>query len=143
MSENSKPPVWFWVVSAIALVWNLMGCGAYLAQVMMPDSVIAALPDAERELYSRYPAWSKAVFALAVWGGALGSLLLLLRKRLAFPVLIVSLVAILVQMYHSLFVAGSMEVYGPGAAVMPAMVILIGIFLVWFAKMGGAKGWLR
>ena len=89
------------------------------------------------------PVWAISAFAIAVNGGALGCLLLLLRQAWAFPVLIASLAGILVQMYHSIFIANSIEVYGPGGMIMPVMVIVIAIFLVWYAKGAKEKGWIN
>ena len=109
----------------------------------MSDEAIAALPEAERALYETVPIWATAAFAVAVFGGALGSLLLLLRRKLAEPVLIASLAGIVVQFVHSFFIAKSMAVYGPGSIIMPVMVILIGVALVWFAQKAGKAGWLR
>jgi uncharacterized membrane protein len=76
-------------------------------------------------------------------GGALGCLLLLLRQTWAFPVLVASLVGVLVQMYHSFFIANSIEVYGPGRMIMPAMILVIAIFLVWYSKGAKEKGWIN
>ncbi|WP_370089662.1 hypothetical protein [Ekhidna sp.] len=142
-NESGKPPVWFWVVSVIALLWNLAGVGAYLSQAYAPDDVIAQMEQAVQDLINQTPAWATAAFAIAVWGGALGSLLLLLRKKLAHTVLIISLAGILVQMFYNFFMSNSMEVYGPGGAIMPIMVLLIGIGLVFFAKKGKTEGWLK
>jgi len=143
MPESTKLPVWYWIVGGLALVWNLMGVAAYVAQVTMSEEALAALPEAERALYETVPAWAVGAFALAVFGGALGCLLLLLRKRLAMPALVVSLVGVLVQMSHSFFIADSMEVYGPGATVMPIMVVVIAILLVWHTRSSTARGWLK
>ncbi|MEP1032735.1 hypothetical protein [Ekhidna sp.] len=137
-----KPPTWFWVVSVIALIWNLMGVGAYLSQAYTPDDVIAQMEQAMQDLINQTPAWATAAFAIAVWGGALGSLLLLLRKGLAYIVLIISFLGIVVQMFYNFFMSNSMEVYGPGGAVMPIMVLLIGIGLIFLAKKGKSAGWL-
>lgn len=141
-SKPVKPPVWFWIVAAVLLVWNLLGVIAYIIHVTMSAEALAALPEAEQLLYQNMPVWATTAFALAVWGSTLGCLLLLLRKKWATPVLIISLVAIVVQMYHSLFVSNSMEVYGPGSAVMSIMVVLVAIFLVWMSRSSTDKGWL-
>jgi len=142
-STTNKPPTWFWVVSVIALLWNLMGVFAYIGQVTMSPEVLQALPENERALYESAPAWATGAFAIAVWGGALGCILLVLRRKLATPVLFVSLIAIVVQMYHSFFISNSIEVYGPGGMIMPVMVILIAIFLIWFSRKATANGWLK
>ena len=140
--STSKAPVWFWVVGALALVWNLMGVMAYISQVTMSPETLAALPADQQELMQNVPAWATGAFAIAVFAGALGCLLLLLRKKLAIPVLGLSLLGILVQMVYNFFVSNSMEVYGPGAAIMPIMVIIIGAALVWLGRMAAEKGWI-
>ena len=78
-----RPPKWFWIVASIAFVWNLMGVAAYLMQVTMSDETLAALPAEQQALYASTPAWATGAFALAVFGGALGCLFLLLRKSWA------------------------------------------------------------
>ncbi|MDA0678706.1 MAG: hypothetical protein O3A13_01330 [Proteobacteria bacterium] len=144
MSEESSggvPKSFYWI-AGVALIWDLLGVGAYVSQVTMSPDVLNAMPDAERALYENVPAWATAAFAIAVNGGVLGSLLLLLRKAFATPVLIISFVGIIVQMYHSLFVVRSIEVYGPGGMIMPVMVIGIAAFLIWYSMNAKKKGWL-
>ena len=132
----------FWIVSGLALVWNLFGVGAYVSQMLMTPETLAATPAAERALYENVPSWATSAFALAVNGGALGCLLLLFRRSWAIPVLIVSLAGVVVQMYHAFFVANSIEVYGPGGMTMPLMVTVISIFLVWYSSSAKGKGWI-
>jgi hypothetical protein len=143
MTENNKPATWFWVISAIALIWNLMGVIAYLAQVTMSPEALQALPENERALLASTPAWSTGAFAIAVWGGALGSILLLLRRKLATSILILSFGGVIVQMVHAFFMSKSIEVYGPGGMVMPIMVLVIGIFLIWLSRKATANGWMK
>ena len=82
----SKPPMWFWIVSALALLWNLAGVMAYLGQAYMSIENLEKMSQAERLLYESQPAWVTGAFAVAVWGGALGCIALLLKKKWAKPV---------------------------------------------------------
>ena len=141
-TEQGKIPTWFWIVGVVALLWNLMGVYAYIAQVTMSPEAMAKLSEAEQALYASVPAWATGAFALAVFGGALGCILLLLRNKLAVPVFIASLAGILVQMFYNVFMSKTMEVYGPGAISMPIMVVLIAVFLIWHARSSRAKGWI-
>lgn len=144
MSEE-KPsgiPLSFWVIAALSLVWNLLGVSAYIMQVTMSEEALMALPEAERVLYENVPAWATSAFAIAVNGGVLGCLLLLLRKSWATVVFVISLAGILVQMYYNFFISRSFEVYGPGGAIMPVMVVVIGVLLVWYARYASTKGWI-
>jgi len=139
---GSSVPKSYWGIVVPALLWNLLGVAAYVDQVTLSADVLAAMPDAERMLYENVPLWATSAFALAVNGGALGCLLLLLRKSWAIPVLIISLVGVIVQMGHAFFIADSIEVYGPGGLIMPLMVLGIAIFLVWYATSAKEKGWI-
>jgi len=141
-TETNKPSTSFWVVSVVALIWNLLGVMAYMASVMMSPEALQALPENERALIESTPAWATSAFAVAVWGGTLGCILLLLRKKLATPILIASFAGIVVQMVHSLFIANSIEVYGPGGMIMPIMVLIIGAYLIWYSRMATGRGWL-
>ncbi len=141
-ATSDKPATSFWVVSAVALVWNAMGAFAYLAQRMMTPETLQALPENERALYTSIPVWVTSAFAIAVWGGVAGCLLLLLRKKLATAVLMISFAGIVVQMIYNVFISNSYAVYGPGGLAMPVMVLVIGAYLVWFSRGATAKGWL-
>ena len=46
MTEKStnKPPVWFWIVSAVALIWNGIGVNMYLQQAYDTESYRAMYP---------------------------------------------------------------------------------------------------
>jgi hypothetical protein len=142
MTTTSKPPTSFRVISIIALLWNIIGIMAFSMDVFMSSEALNALPVAERELYESSPVWLKFLYGVAVFGGALGCILLLMRKASAYRVLVVSFIAILIQMLYTIFMTKSMEVYGPAALIMPVLVIAIGAFLVWYSKSAIAKGWI-
>jgi len=143
MSEAMKnmAPAWFMVVAGVLLVWNLFGVMAYIMNVTMSPEALAALPEAQRQLYETTPAWATAAFAIAVNGGALGCVLLLLKRNLAGIFLKLSLAGVLVQMFHAFFISNSFEVFGPGGMVMPVMVIIIAIYLVMLASKARTNHW--
>ncbi len=140
MNSNNAPK-WFIIVAALALVWNLFGVMAFVMHANMSPDAIAALPEAERALYESYPMWALIAFACAVFGGVLGSLLLVLKKSLAVPVLLISLIGVLVQMGHSFLIARSHEVYGPESIALPILVLVIAIYLVMLAGKAKKRGW--
>ena len=145
MTEKSsaKQPVWFWIVSVIALIWNGWGVNMYLQQAYNTESYRAMYPDPEMlEMANNTPAWATGAYAIAVFAGLLGCIGLLLRKKWAKPIFVLSLLGVLVSMTYHLFMSKAFEVYGTEVVVMPIIVTLIAIFLVWFAKKGIAKSWL-
>lgn len=141
-SRNTVPaPKWFIAFAILALVWNLLGVMAFYMQVNTTPDTIATMPEAEQALYNNYPGWALIAFACAVFGGVLGSLLLVLKKNLAGPLLLISLIGVLVQVGHTVFVAKAYEVYGPGSLVMPIMLVVIAAYLVMLAGKAKKNSW--
>jgi hypothetical protein len=143
MSDSSmKLPAWFWVIAGVALLWNLIGVSAYIADVTMSEEAVANLPEAQQAMRADTPSWLTAVYALAVFAGVLGSIALLLRKAWAAPIFGVSLAAIIVQMGYVLFGMNTIGVLGAAAAIFPAIVVAIGAAELWFARMTKTRGWI-
>ncbi|MDH5412635.1 MAG: hypothetical protein OEW87_00730, partial [Flavobacteriaceae bacterium] len=78
-----KPPMWFWIIGVIALIYNGMGINAYLQQAYNTESFQAMYSAEQLELIAMTPAWATAAFAIAVFAGFLGCIGLLLRKKWA------------------------------------------------------------
>jgi len=136
-------PTWFKLVAVVALLWNLLGCTAFMADWLMTPADIAQLPEAQQALYAARPGWSVAATAVAVLGGVLGCIGLLLRSRWAFLVFVLSLVGIVVQdVGLFVLVDRALSVVGPVAVVMQSVVLVVGIGLVWLSRKGVARGWL-
>lgn len=142
-NQTVKVPTWYWVVAIIFLLWNLMGIGSFLSQTLMKDELMQSLSVAEQELYNSYPFWTYIAFAIAVFGGTIGSIGLLLRKKWAKTAFIISLVGIIPQMTYGIFFTKTSEIYGVGGLVMPVMIIVVGFFLVWYSSSVSKRGWLN
>ncbi|MCK5367024.1 MAG: hypothetical protein KAQ62_00675 [Cyclobacteriaceae bacterium] len=142
-TDQSKPNTSFWIIGVLALLWNLSGMMTFFMEVFITPEALAALPEAERALYETSPAWMKVVFAIAVFGGTLGCIFLLIRKTLAIQLFIISLAAVLIQMLYYLTMTKAVEVYGLESFIMPLIVIAIAVFLVWYSKNTKAKGWIN
>ncbi len=142
-SDKTSPPVWFWVISVIALLWYLMDMSAFLMRVLMTDDVIKAMPDNQQHLYRNIPLWVNIVFAGEVFGGALGCVGLLLRKKWALPLFVVSILGVLSQTFYVYFLSDAISTMGTPALVMPLLAILIGIGMIVLAKSAISKRWLR
>ncbi|GAA6205849.1 MULTISPECIES: hypothetical protein [Thalassotalea] len=142
MTEKIAIPKWFKVTAILAFVWNLLGLMAFVSHIMMTPEMISELPSQEQALYNDLPMWATAAFAIAVLAGTLGSLLLVLKKKMAKILLIASVVGVIVQNYHSFFVIDSMAVYGTASVIMPIMVLIIAITLIVLANKAEKHAWL-
>jgi len=136
-----QAPKWFSPVAIAALLWNLLGCAAYLSDVMLTPEDVARMSAAQQALYAARPAWSVAATAIAVWGGAAGCLGLIVRRRWASPLLIASLVALIVQDAWLFVLSEAAAQAGPVALVLQGLVLLIAIGLVLLARNAAARGW--
>jgi len=140
MSNSTKQPTTtFWIISVIALLWNLAGVYAYLSQAYMSTEVIATLSEPEQMYYNNVSAWAMASFATSVFTGAFGSLTLLFRKKIAYALLIISLIAVLIQATYNFFIQKFMPVENV-QMIWSLVIILIAVFLVWFSNNAKNKG---
>ena len=136
MSESNKPNIAFWIIGVVALVWNGMGVYHYLSQAYKTEAYTSQLDtEAKVALMDSLPSWNTALFAIAVFAGVLGSILLLMRKKLSVPVLAISFLAAAITQIYWLFGTDAVEVFSDSSPyVMPILVIVIGAFLVWYSK---------
>ena len=135
-------PKWYRPVAIVALLWNLIGCAAYLADVMLTPEAVAKMTAAQQAMYAARPAWSVAATAIAVWGGAAGCFSLIRRRRWATPLLVVSLLGLMAQDV-SLFLLSGAPPIDATSVVLQGMVFLIGVALVWLARTAAVRGWTR
>jgi hypothetical protein len=139
----SQLPKWFLPVAIVALLWNLMGCAAYLSDAMLTAADVAKMSEAEKLMYESRPAWSIAGTAIGVWLGALGCLALILRKSWAVPLLLLSLLGVIAQDVWLFILAPKTGLVNGTVYALQAMVLLIAIGLVSLARSAKAKGWLH
>lgn len=141
-NSNTATPKWFVILAVVLAIWNLMGVIAFFMQMAMTGEQIAVLPVKEQMLYQDIPVWVNIAFGCGVFGGALGCIALAFKKAIALPILGISLVGVLVQMFHAFVIVNSFEVYGPGGAIMPIMVVVVAFYLVWLANNAKNKNWI-
>ena len=137
-----KPSNLFWVISVMALVWNLIGVINYLGQVLMTDEVLKSLPKEQQLMYQDVPSWVTAAFAVAVFSGTVGAIFLLLKKKVSSIFFKLSFVGIIIQMTYGLLISENTNSYGPLGLVMPLMIIAIGGYLIWYSKKAAKHRWI-
>jgi hypothetical protein len=155
MNTNNIIPGWFKFVAILGLLWNVLGVLSYLfytafLEKMMTPEVLEAMPAEDRaatvaqlQLLAETPAWATGAYAIAVFGGLLGCILLLMRRSLAVPVLGLSLAGVIVQNVHSFGMTNAMEAAGPSSLILPGVVLLFAVVLLWMALKAKNEGWSR
>jgi hypothetical protein len=144
-TEGEAPrstPWHFWVVAVVSLVWNGFGAFDYTMSHTQGEAWYrqAGMTDAQIALMNTYPSWMHGVWAIGVWGSALGAVLLLLRSRWAFHAFAVSILGALGNLGYTAL--------GPGAAagmdpIFPAVIVAICAFFIWYAWTMTKRGVLR
>jgi hypothetical protein len=131
---------WFIPAGIAALLFMLLGCAAYLVDVTADPST---MPLDQRAAHDAQPMWLVGLNAVAVWVGAAGSLLLVLRRKLAEPLLLVSLIAVGLWLAGLLLAPGLRELLGTDDLAVAVVVRVLTWTIYWFARHSRQRGWLR
>lgn len=133
MAANNNPHFSFWLVAIVGLLWNLAGCFNYIVQTN-PDSV-ARMPEIYQLIINSRPGWATAAFGVAVFAGSVGCILLLLRRRVAVPVFVLSMLGIIGTAVFTMMVVGLSPVV--------ILTLMIGAALLWYSTIAKRAGWLK
>lgn len=139
-----KAPIHLWIVGGISLLWNAMGAFDYLMTQTRNEQYMAAFTPEQLDYFYSFPAWAVSFWAIAVWGDLLGSILLLLRNRYAYPVFAVGFVSMVVTSIYNFVLSEGLEVMGgAGPLLFSAAIFVVAAALVWYARSMAEKGVLR
>lgn len=140
---KTKPPVWFWIISIVGLLWNLIGVNEYISAAYARDEMMATYSEAQRAIFDGQPIWLTAAFALAVFGGTLGCIALFLRKKWATPLFWISLVAVSARTGYYFFMTNTTEVFDLlQGTILPIAVIVIAGLLLIYSKISKDRNWI-
>jgi len=142
MNTVTKPTPRYWLISIIALLWNFMGIIAYLGQAYMSDEALKMLPEENQLYFSNVPAWVTAAFAVAVFGGFIGSIGLIIRKKWAYFLFLTSLLALVAQHIYNFFIQDYIEMTG-SQMILPIVTFIVAVLLIYFSKQKSLQGVLR
>jgi hypothetical protein len=144
MATVVRTPVHLWIVGILAVLWNCVGAFDYVMTETRNAAYLANFSDAERTYFESFPALMVTFWALGVWGGLLGSLLLLLRNRWAVPAFSLSVVGILVTaLYQFVLSPAPDSLWVPAMIGLNVAICVIAIALVIYAMKMRDRGVLR
>ena len=135
-------PVSFRIVAVLGLLWNLYGVAMFWLNLTITPEAISALPEAEREITRAMPRWIMLPFGVVSLGGVAGMLAMLLRRRVAVPLLLVSLLALVVQFVAVYLTTPVWALTGASGAVLPLVLWVVALALWLYARRASARGWL-
>jgi hypothetical protein len=136
----SPAPKHLWVVGILAVLWNCVGAANYVLTQFRVDAVMSQYTPEQLDYYYGFPAWAVAFWALAVWGGLIGSFLLLMRKGIAAPILLVSLVSMVINSIYAYAMSNGMEIQGTGGFMFSVVIFVIALGLWLYARAMKGRG---
>jgi hypothetical protein len=140
-----KTPWHLWLVGVIAVLFNGIGVFDYVMSMAQGAAYLASagMTPAQIAHYQEMPGWMIAVWTVGVWGAMLGSLLILLRNKLAFPVFGLSLAAFLLSLiYHYVLTDGG-EILGGSMAITSVVIAALLLFFMWYSRLMTKRSVLR
>jgi hypothetical protein len=140
-TRTVRTPWHLWVIGVIAVLWNAIGAFDYVMTETKNAAYMSGFPPEQLAWFYGLPAWVIAAWAIAVWGGVLGALLLLLRRRLAVWVLLASLVAMVVTTFQNYVLSNGLEVFADaGSKVFTAVIFVVALGLFLYARAMHKRG---
>jgi hypothetical protein len=132
-----------WGIAGLALLWNLFGMFRFISTEFADQAQLVAMgmtPE-QATLYAGLPAWMGLAFAVGVFGGALGCVLLLAKQRSAVPVFGVSLAGYLI-LYAGDLALGIFAAFGMAQVMILTFVLAVASGLLWYAARLSGRGML-
>src|SRR4051794_16563526 len=131
---------WYWAGAVASLLFMLLGCAVYGMHVYTDP---ATLPLDQRAMFEAEPMWVTTAMGVASLAGVAGAVTLLLRRKAAVPLMIVSLICVLVW-FAGLFAApGLRDVLSTDDIAVAVVVVALTWTIFWFARHSRQRGWLR
>ena len=138
--EQAKAPWHVWVAGVLALLWN--GAGAYTI-MMAQRGLLAGVSADEAAYYAAQAPWFVIVTDIALCGGILGAVALLLRSRWAVTLFAVSLAAIVVTNGYDLAMGTSRMFTNTTTVIVTCLIWGLAILQLWYTATMQTRGVLR
>jgi hypothetical protein len=145
VAAAKAPAPWhLWAAGLVGLAWNGFGVIDYLKSNLEGDLHFRQMGMTEAQIayMEAMPGWLTAVWAVGVWSALIATALLLMRRKLAVPLFLVSLGAYAVSLVHGLLVAPE-AVMGGGAAWMQIVVLVGCLLFAGYSWVMARRGVLR
>ena len=140
-----KAPWHVWMIGVFALLFNSIGVFDFVMSMVQGAEyqASAGMTPAQMAHYEELPPWMTVVWAVGVFGAFLASILLLLRKKLALPVFVVSRSAFLVSFLYTYVLTNGGAVMGQQMAITGAVIAALLVVFSWYSRFMTVRGVFR
>lgn len=137
-----KAPWHLWVVGVLSLLWNAMGALDYTMTKLENEAYMAEFTPEQLDYFYGFPIWANFGWALGVWFAVLGSVLLLMRSKSAVLAFTASVIGMIITNIYTYGVSetSATELMGAVALYFSLAIVVIAVFLLWYARAMKIKG---
>ncbi|HEX8620201.1 MAG TPA: hypothetical protein VF911_21660 [Thermoanaerobaculia bacterium] len=146
MTETSiKAPWHLWLVGIVAVLFNSIGAFDFVMAMAHGAKYMESAGMSPKQIahYEAMPGWMTAVWAVGVWTAFIASILLLLRRKAAFPIFVASVAAFLVHLLYTYVLSNGGAVMGQQMAITSAVIVILLLFFSWYSRAMTKRGVLR
>jgi len=140
-TAETKTPTHLWIVGGLSLLWNGLGCFDYFMTETANRTYLARMPADQIAYMHALPAWLTGMWAIGVWGGLAGSILLLMRSRHSVSLFALSFIGAVVGLgYQEFLTAMPLSMKAGLMGLMPWVIVIIAAVLLWYSWAERDKG---
>lgn len=137
----SSVPKWVLIAGVALILWNLGGASMFVLDMMKSPADIAALPPDQQALWAQMPGWAWAAYGVGTIGGLLAAIGIVIRRKWAAQLALVSVIAVIVNFVPAFFMSEGVDVWQPKFYVFPLVIFAIALFQLWLARKANKQGW--
>ena len=138
--ERQPVARWYMIGAIASVLFMALGCVVYVMHVTADP---AALPLDQRAAYAAEPSWLTGLNAVAVWVGVIGAILLVIKRKSAETVLLVSFIATVLWLAGLLLAPALRDALSTNDIAVAVIVTLITGTIYSFARHSRQRGWLH
>lgn len=135
--RNPRTPWHLWLVGVAALIWNAIGCWQMWLKISGDAGYWGGLTPEESAYLASVPLWTDVAAGVAVIGGLLGALLLLMRNRVAVAAFLIGMAAWVADNVYVHLLSDGTRILGVGMGIVVTVLFILQIaYSAWMAKRG-------
>ncbi len=139
-SEKPAAPIHLPIIAVIAILWDGVGVFDFIMTQQGNEEYLAEFTPAQIEFFQGLPAWVVGAWAVAVFGGLVGSVLLLMRMRVAAPILAVSFGAMALTTLHNFVLSDGQDAMGSEGVMFACIIFAFSLGLMLYARAMRKRG---
>ena len=138
-------PWHLWLVGLLMLVWNAMSCYSHVMTLTQNAAYFRATGVTPQiaAYFAALPAWYVVAWTIAVWGGVVAAVGLLMRKSWTVGWFAASQLAMVINSVATLLNPDAREVLGGVGSISAIVLIMLGAFVMLYSMAMKRRGILR